>query len=480
MLGTTRKRHRTESCIDEEGDTQEVEDDESAPPDSPYSPSLDGRATLRRVKYHRDDDLQKLSSVDEAVLMIKDLRDQIDATGYKNSKGLVLSTAVFSVESPKTVTKMRLGRASSVSTMNELQRLNSLTPGTMPAQLDFYEVMNTILKPGQLEMNQAYLQSCRFADDILNICGKSCSLFRQEKRLLSLSSPMYVFGDLHGNMEDLQFFGEHIWPMNMRLTAGTFLFLGDYVDRGVHGLELIAYLLCQKLQLPDKVFLIRGNHETRAVNGWESYYGSGSFIHQCKSRFGDEKGLQVWESLNQVFDYMPLAAIVDDSIFCVHGGIPCPTHKMDDRLNDISKIPCPIDIRPPNPSVPDEMNRLAFSLLWADPADSGQEEGLDLSSTGFGESARGGGTVVFGNKAVLEFLGRFKLDYILRAHEATANGVTVCKSAKVLTIFSTSKDHGCGGNAKCGCVLIDRNRIQAITRSASYHGVVDAPAFSAI
>eukprot|EP00511_Aplanochytrium_stocchinoi_P006948 CAMPEP_0204831086 /NCGR_PEP_ID=MMETSP1346-20131115/9807_1 /ASSEMBLY_ACC=CAM_ASM_000771 /TAXON_ID=215587 /ORGANISM="Aplanochytrium stocchinoi, Strain GSBS06" /LENGTH=89 /DNA_ID=CAMNT_0051961817 /DNA_START=308 /DNA_END=577 /DNA_ORIENTATION=+ len=54
----------------------------------------------------------------------------------------------------------------------------------------------------------------------------------------------------------------------------------------------------------------------------------------------------------------------------------------------------------------------------------------------------------------------------MRAHEATATGVAVCKSAKVLTVFSTSKDHGCGGDAKCGCVLVDSNKIHAINRES--------------
>jgi hypothetical protein len=76
---------------------------------------------------------------------------------------------------------------------------------------------------------------------------------------------------------------------------------------------------------------------------------------------------------------------------------------------------------------------------------------------------------VFGNTAVQIFLEKNKLDYILRAHEATVSGVAVSKNAKVLTIFSTSKDHGCGGDAKCGCVLVDRRKILAINKSD--HGV---------
>lgn len=76
----------------------------------------------------------------------------------------------------------------------------------------------------------------------------------------------------------------------MSLTAGNFVFLGDYVDRGLQCMEVVAYLLVLKLQMPRKLHLLRGNHETRDVNGWEEHYGERSFIWQCRNRFGDDKG----------------------------------------------------------------------------------------------------------------------------------------------------------------------------------------------
>ena len=218
------------------------------------------------------------------------------------------------------------------------------------------------------------------------------------------------------------------------------------------------------------MFLLRGNHETRSVNGWVEYYGDGSFLAQCTNRFGEAKGMKVWEECNKVFDHLPLAAIIDKTIFCVHGGIPRPpadSNTADTRLDDIRRIPCPIEVRQPTMASTDSANRLAFALLWSDPADTAQEAYLE-QETGFGNSVRGSGSVVFGIRAVEQFLKSFNFGYIMRAHEATANGVAVSKSAKVLTVFSTSKDHGCGGDAKCGCVLVDSRRILAITRSPEY------------
>lgn len=80
------------------------------------------------------------------------------------------------------------------------------------------------------------------------------------------------------------------------------------------------------------------------VNGWEEHYGVRSFLYQCRSRFGDELGYKVWEEINSAFDRMPLAAVIDQDIFCVHGGIPRPITELEDgsygsRIQDILNVP---------------------------------------------------------------------------------------------------------------------------------------------
>ena len=101
---------------------------------------------------------------------------------------------------------------------------------------------------------------------------------------------IYAIGDIHGCSRALAALLNAIDPQDDDL----FVPLGDYVDRGLQCLECVAYLFALKLQNPTKVFLLRGNHETRDVNGWEEHYGERSFMYQCRKRFGDSNGYRVW------------------------------------------------------------------------------------------------------------------------------------------------------------------------------------------
>jgi hypothetical protein len=240
--------------------------------------------------------------------------------------------------------------------------------------------------------------------------------------------------------------------------------------------------------------MLRGNHETRDVNGWEDHYGDRSFLRQCKARFGVEvgtplleveglsggakddlslgcvcAGTQVWEAVNQVFDRMPLAGVIDNDIFCVHGGFPRPVRDgdMSSQVEDILSLPRVAGVSPPYDHESGLSQQMASDCLWSDPA-SEEMEDRDLDEMGFGESLRGGGAVCFGNRAVDNFLGGNQFSYIVRAHEAHAEGVGLCKGARVFTVFSTSKDHGQGAGAVAGCILVEPDAIRVINRSSKY------------
>lgn len=311
-----------------------------------------------------------------------------------------------------------------------------------------------------------YLQSPNFAHDLMTVCNEVSAVLEKEPRCLFMQSPVYVFGDIHGNLEDLHFFSDNLWRLGMDLTAGQFLFLGDYVDRGMSCLECVAYLFGLKLLYPNKISLLRGNHETRDVNGWEEHYHDKSFIYQCKDRFGYELGVQIWEECNLTFDRLPLSAIIDHDIFCIHGGIPRPIDNYTTEIQAILAVPAVSAVMPAYDYEKDWQQQVATDCIWSDPASESQEK--SLGADGFGESPRGGGAVMFGSSAVDNFLETNKLSYIIRAHEAHAHGVALSKGARVFTVFSTSKDHRQGSRAMAGCILVDVNQIQVINRSHKY------------
>jgi diadenosine tetraphosphatase ApaH/serine/threonine PP2A family protein phosphatase len=357
----------------------------------------------------------------------------------------------------------KLGRTASIATQKVLDANHSADKSASPPYVQ--RVMDMFQTP---VASMDYLNSELFAKDLLKLCSKVRVVLEREPRVVFLQSPAYVFGDIHGNLEDLHFFSDNLWKLGMSLTAGNFLFLGDYVDRGMNCLEVVAYLFAMKLQLPGKVFMLRGNHETRDVNGWEEHYGERSFIYQCRSRFGDDLGYRVWEACNQVFDRLPLAGVIDQDIFCVHGGIPRSVGPNTTRIQDILTVPKVAGVNPPYEHEADDYQQVASDCIWSDPASEEQEMTTVDPVTGFGDSLRGGGAICFGNKAVTNFLAQQDFSYIMRAHEAHAEGVAVSKGARVFTVFSTSQDHNQGDNAMAGCMLVDNDKLQVINRSPAY------------
>lgn len=129
--------------------------------------------------------------------------------------------------------------------------------------------------------------------------------------------------------------------------ATNYLFLGDYVDRAHRSIECIMLLLCLKLKFPGRIFLLRGNHETASLN---RVYG---FFDECKRRYT----VKLWRTFVDCFNCMPIAALVEDKIFCTHGGL---SPSLTD-FADINQIRRPLDVPPEG---------LMCDLLWSDPVQS--------------------------------------------------------------------------------------------------------------
>jgi len=135
-------------------------------------------------------------------------------------------------------------------------------------------------------------------NEIADLCDSAERIFSSEPSVIKLKAPIKIFGDLHGQFGDLmRLFDEYGAPS----TAGDiayidYLFLGDYVDRGQHSLETITLLLALKVEYPQNVHLIRGNHEAADIN---ALFG---FRIECIERMGERDGIWTWHRVNRLFN----------------------------------------------------------------------------------------------------------------------------------------------------------------------------------
>ncbi|KAF8078642.1 Metallo-dependent phosphatase-like protein [Lyophyllum atratum] len=240
---------------------------------------------------------------------------------------------------------------------------------------------------------------CLKNTEITAICLAARDVFLSQPTLVELSPPVKIVGDVHGQYSDLI----RLFEMCGFPPAANYLFLGDYVDRGKQSLETILLLLCYKIKYPENFFLLRGNHECANVT---RVYG---FYDECKRRCN----IKTWKTFIDVFNCLPIAAIVASKIFCVHGGLSPSLHSMD----DIKRIQRPTD-------VPDF--GLLNDLLWSDPSDTA----LDW------EDNERGVSYCFGKAIINEFLVRYDMDLICRAHMVVEDGYEFWNDRTLVTVFS--------------------------------------------
>lgn len=295
------------------------------------------------------------------------------------------------------------------------------------------------------------------AEDIRKVCLQADQIFKHEARVVGVTSPCFVLGDIHGNLIDLRTYERILWPNAPACVPGSFLFLGDYVDRGDYGLECICYLLCMKVLAPKTFFLLRGNHELRSIQQAFTF-----FREVCEKFRNQQLGIQVWETLNKTFDLMPIAATIDDQIFCAHGGIPTSAL----RLDELYQVPSPL-------SDPENQSASAWEILWNDPVSSTEySEYADLlrkqpggqqavtNMQGYLPNTKRGTAFFFGEEAVKRFLHMNNLSHVIRAHECVPPGYALHCNGRVVTIFSSS--HYCGATNDAACILVEREKLRII------------------
>ncbi|KAI9315471.1 Metallo-dependent phosphatase-like protein [Dichotomocladium elegans] len=250
--------------------------------------------------------------------------------------------------------------------------------------------------------------------EIVAICKAAQEVFMSQPTMVELNPPVKILGDIHGQYHDLI----RLFNMGGYPPKSNYLFLGDYVDRGKQSLETILLLFCYKIKHPENFFLLRGNHECANVT---RVYG---FYDECKRR----TNVKIWKTFVDAFNALPIAALVANKIFCVHGGLSPSLNTLDDVRN----ITRPTD-------VPEY--GLLNDLLWSDPSDTAVDW----------EDNERGVSFCFGKQIVNEFLARHDLELVCRAHMVVEDGYEFFNDRTLVTIFSAP--NYCGEFDNFGAIM---------------------------
>ena len=264
---------------------------------------------------------------------------------------------------------------------------------------------------------------CLPEKDLKELCEKAKEIFIEESNVQNVSAPVIICGDIHGQIYDLL----ELFKKGGDIPNSRYIFMGDYVDRGYNGVEVLELLLALKVKYPEHITLLRGNHESRQIC---FAYG---FYEEITRKYGNANA---WEYFTDLFDYLPLAALVEGKIFCVHGGLS-PYVSTVDQIRLINR----------KMEIPRE--GVFCDLMWSDPDDI---ETWIISCRGAGW--------IYGWKVVDEFTHINGLELICRAHQLVMEGFKYWFEKKNLcTVWSAPNYcYRCGNKASILKISSDLSR----------------------
>ena len=253
---------------------------------------------------------------------------------------------------------------------------------------------------------------CLSEEDLKQLCEKAKEIFIEESNVQNVSAPVIICGDIHGQIYDLL----ELFKKGGDIPNSRYVFMGDYVDRGYNGVEVLELLLALKVKYPEHITLLRGNHESRQIC---FAYG---FYEEITRKYGNANA---WEYFTDLFDYLPLAALIEGKIFCVHGGLS-PYISTVDQIRLINR----------KMEIPRE--GVFCDLMWSDPDDI---ETWIMSNRGAGW--------YFGWKVVNEFCFLNNLELVCRAHQLVNDGFKYWfKDQNLVTVWSAPNYcYRCGNKA---------------------------------
>ena len=272
-----------------------------------------------------------------------------------------------------------------------------------------------------------YCNNIRLSErEIFTVIDTVYPIIEKEESMLELEPPLYICGDIHGQFYDLL----RIFEICKYPPQSKFLFLGDYVDRGKKSLECILLLLCLKIKYPEKIFLLRGNHESADIN---RIYG---FYDECKRKVS----LKIYKKFCNIFNILPITAIVGEKILCMHGGLALDLK----TITQLKTIKRPTEI-------PEE--GLLCDLVWSDPDETVLFDFMTNKERGI--------SVCFSKQTVEEFNEKNGLDLICRAHQVVEEGFQFFANMKLITIFSAPNYMGMFDN-NGGILFVNEDMVCSI------------------
>ncbi|KAL3315698.1 Serine/threonine-protein phosphatase 6 catalytic subunit [Cichlidogyrus casuarinus] len=245
------------------------------------------------------------------------------------------------------------------------------------------------------------IKKCQYLpeNDLRKLCRMVCALLVEECNVHPVSCPVTVCGDIHGQFYDLL----QLLETGGQVPLTKYIFMGDFVDRGYYSLETFTLLMVLKARFPDHIYLLRGNHESRQIT---QIYG---FYDECINKYGNANP---WHQCCQVFDLLTIAALVDEKVLCVHGGLS-PEIKTLDQIRTIER----------NMEIPHKGP--LCDLLWSDPENINEWK----------MSPRGAG-FLFGEKVTSQFNRMNGLTIICRAHQLVQEGFKWMFGDRLVTVWS--------------------------------------------
>lgn len=294
---------------------------------------------------------------------------------------------------------------------------------------------------------------------IKKLCDQVITILKKEPQLIRFKPPAKLFGSIHGQFRDLLRFFElsGVPDKNPRfgqsdIEAVGYVFLGNYVDRGKHSLEVICTLLALKLKYPREIIMLRGAHEDQFINMNEG------LATECEERIGENvrSAGSVFSKLNEVFEYLSLGCVIGKKVLCVPSGIGGHLQS----ISEIQKIPKPTKVvHGENDSL---SNKIVLDLLWSDPVQDLSQNENKLNEQ---RSHIANGSIIrFGVDRIKSFMKSNGFDVLIRSHEPVEQGVEKFGETNLYTVFSCS-DYG--GTHKNRAAILHYKKHQNQLRSVS-------------